>query len=156
MNVKVVNKKASDNEYFHLDFHLSMNMLLNYILENYGYEGVIEYITKFTKAYHKPLMEQLKKGSLLPLKEYIEEIYKKEKWQVDIEFNEDNLTFSIESCPGVTHIIKNRQIPSITYIETYNTLYKVICENTPFKYNLLNYDKSNGKSTHIFTRRIKV
>jgi len=149
----VVNKKASDNEYFHLDFHLSMNMLLNYILTNYGYEGVVEYIKQFTKVYHKPLIEKLNKGSLLPLKEYIEEIYKKEKEKVDILYDKDKLIFSINKCPGITHILKNNQKPSKAYVETYNTLYKTICEGSPFTYELVYFDKKTGKSKHQFTRR---
>lgn len=153
MEKKVVNKKASDNEYFHLDFHLSMNMLLDYILTNYGYEGVVEYIKQFTKTFHKPLIENLKNGSLLPLKEYIEEIYIREKCQVDITYNKDKLIFFIKTCPGITHILKNNQQPSKAYVETYNTLYKTICEKSPFSYKLISFNKETGKSKHQFTRR---
>jgi len=155
MSIKVIEKKASDNEYFHLDFHLSMNMLLDYIIDNYGYEGVIEYITQFTKQYHKPLIDKLKRGDLLSLQQYIEKIYTKEKWAANIKYNKNELIFSIESCPGISYIKSKGQIPSKAYVETYKTLYKVLCEKTPFEYTLVKYNENDGKSTHKFTRRKK-
>ncbi|MCK5811538.1 MAG: hypothetical protein KAG94_01445 [Clostridiales bacterium] len=153
MAKQILDVRATDNEYFHQDFHLSMNMLLDYILEKYGNEGVIEYLKDFTKAYHKPLRAQLKNGNLQPLMIYIKELYKKEKWEVKITKTTDKLQFSINSCPGMTYILSKKMTPSAAYIETYRTVYQSICEGTPFLYELIKFDKETGKSIHLFTRR---
>ncbi len=153
MALKILDVRAADNEYYHKDFHLSMNMLLDYILENYGNEGVIEYLNDFSKVYHKPLIDQLKKGNIQPLETYIKELYKKEKWEIKISATVDKLEFSINSCPGMTYILSKGKIPSTVYIETYRTVYQSICEKTPFIYELKSFDKSSGKSSHVFTRR---
>ncbi|MBN2852945.1 MAG: hypothetical protein JXQ23_09455 [Clostridia bacterium] len=155
MGKKILDRKASDNEYFHRDFHLSMNMLLDYILMRFGLESVKEYLTEYTKAYHQPLIQELKKGNLEALKEYIEEIYEKEKWPVNIEYSNDNLTFSIEACPGMSYIIDSHQTPSEAYIETYRTTYGAMCEDTTFHYEMNSFDQATGKSRHSFTRRDK-
>ncbi len=152
MAQKILDVRAADNEYYHQDFHLSMNMLLDYILEKYGEKGVVEYLTDFTIAYHKPLINQLKKGEIQPLETYIRELYKKEKWEVAIDSTIDKLQFSINSCPGMTYIISKGLIPSAAYIETYRTVYKSICKDTPFSYDLIEFNKVTGKSSHLFKR----
>lgn len=153
MALKILDVRAADNEYYHQDFHLSMNMLLDYILEKYGNEGVIEYLRDFTKTYHIPLINQLKKGSIQPLETYIKELYKSEKWEVETKITAGKFEFSIKSCPGMTYILSKGLTPSKAYIETYRTVYQSICKKTPFRYELKAFDKSSGKSSHVFTRR---
>ena len=94
------------------------------------------------------------KRGLAAIKEYLEGIYSKEKSSISIIMDsDDELTASVELCPAVEHIRKNKNEPSKQYIETTRTVYRTICENTPYAFELLNYEDLTGKTKMRFFRR---
>src|SRR5690606_27892865 len=90
-NIKVMSRTAADNKYLHKDFHQSMNLLIDYIYNNFGKDNLIENLKQFTNAYHQPLNELLKAGDLNALADYFSDIYKKEEWPVKINVKEGHL-----------------------------------------------------------------
>ncbi len=148
-------RKAADNKYLHKDFHQSMNILLTFILENYGKDKLIEYLVQYSRAYHKPLHEKLKNGDLNALYIYLTEIYATEEWPVEIIFDreKEEISFSQESCPAISQIKLLGGRPCDFYFETYNTVYKTLCEDTPFTYHLVFFDIETGTCKQIFKRK---
>ena len=65
----VMDRKAADNEYFHRDFHSSMNMGVHYVGENYGMDAVREYLTKYTLNVYKPVLAAMKENGLAPIED---------------------------------------------------------------------------------------
>jgi hypothetical protein len=47
MPKEVMRRKASDNDYLHRDFHLTLNMGIEYLREKFGDEAVGEYLEQF-------------------------------------------------------------------------------------------------------------
>lgn len=146
-------RNASDNKYLHKDFHISMNILLNYIYENFGGNNLIQYLRNFTQAYHKPLYEQMKKGNLTVLEEYLNRIYEREEWPVTIKCTDDFLEMEQKSCPGISYMRSKGIIPCPLYRETYHTVYKTLCEETPFEYVLVFFDEETGRCRQLFKRK---
>ena len=153
--MKVVDRRASDNKYLHRDFHISMNMLMEYIHDEYGPAALTKYLQQFSQAYNSQRTKELKKGNLLGLREYFVDIYEKEEWPASIELKDDVLMVSQESCPGITHIKNNGHTPVEQYIETYTTVYEAMCEDTPYEYILEEYDSKTGACRQRFQRRVK-
>ncbi len=145
--------RASDHEYYHPEFHLSMNILLDYLLDRYGEDGVTAYLRRFAEAYHKPLAETLKRGDLGPLEDYFEGIFGKERQEIEVERNANELVIRVPACPGMRHIRARGSEPSECWVETYKTVYSALCEGTPFFYELVSYDPRTGAGTHRFSRR---
>ena len=152
-NVLVMNRKNSDNEYLHKDFHISMNLLLEYIYDKYGKEAVIDYLKRFTRAYHSPITIELSQGYLTALIDYFEDIYGKEGSRIDMEFTNESLVLTIPSCPAVEHILKKGEKLSKVHRYTYETVFETICENTQFEYILDRYNEETGGGIHIFKKR---
>ena len=150
---KVMERKASDNKYLHKDFHLSMNILLSYIYENFGKEKLIGYLGQYAEAYHQPLKRELQTGDLGALYRYFTGIYEKEEWPVKINYGENVLEISQDACPGITHIRAKGQKPCPHYEETYHTVYSTLCTNTPFEYALEYFDAETGACKQRFTRK---
>lgn len=151
--MKVIERRASDNKYLHKDFHISMNMLLQYIHDEYGSDAVTEYLRQFAMEFHSPLSKSLRENGLTQAAEYFHDIYEKEEWPVLITLKDDVLTISQESCPGITHIKKNGHKPMEQYIETYTTIYMTLCESTPYEYVMEKYDPETGACRQRFQRR---
>lgn len=153
--MKVVERKASDNKYLHRDFHISMNMLMEYISKEYGPSALTEYLMQFSCEFHSKRKEDLQKGDLSILYNYFLETYKKEEWAVSIEFKNDILIISQERCPGISHILKSGYKPVEQYIETYTTVYSTLCKDTPYEYIMESFDPKTGKCRQRFQRRSK-
>jgi hypothetical protein len=150
---KVMKRSASDNKYLHKDFHVSMNIVLSYIYENFGKEELINYLRQYSEAYYKPLNQQLQNGDITPLVEYFKDIYAKEEWPVQIKHGEDFLEISQESCPGISQIRSKGSIPSPYYFETYKTVYETLCKNTPFTYELQYFNEETGACRQLIKRK---
>ena len=63
----VMDKKSSDNEYFHPDFHSSMNMGIHYVGEHYGKDGVVEFLTRYANNVYK---KEIQYGIILRVKSF--------------------------------------------------------------------------------------
>jgi hypothetical protein len=144
-------RKASDNKYLHKDFHITLNILLDYVDDRFGREAVIEYLSQYTRAYHRPLHDQLKAGNMSALLDYLTRIYQKEEWPVQILSGEHFIELQQYACPGMSHIKASRCLPSPCYVETYRTVYEVLCEDTPVQYHLQYFDNETGACTQLFT-----
>lgn len=152
-DIKIMSRTAADNKYLHKDFHQSMNLLMDYIYNNFGKERLIQYLKQFTKTYHQPLQESLQSGDINVLVDYFSDVYEKEEWPVRIEIKEDCLEIEQDGCPGISHIKSMGQVPTPLYIETYRTVYTTLCESTPFEYTLVCFDNETGACKQLFSKR---
>jgi len=151
--MKIIERKAADNKYLHRDFHISMNMLMEYICKEYGSAALIEYLAQFTQEFHSKRKKCLQKGDLGCLEKYFKETYEKEEWPVHIEFTNDVLIISQETCPGISYLRKSGHKPVEQYIETYTTVYKTLCQDTPYEYVMESFNSDTGKCRQRFQRR---
>ena len=149
-SVKVMERKASDNKYLHKDFHISMNLLMKYIYDNFGEEALIAYLKQYSRAYFKPLNQKLKTGDKEALTDYFRDIYEKEEWPVKITTNENSVEIIQDACPGISHIMSKGWRPCPFYRETYSTVYKTLCEETPFEYILEYFNEETGACKQLF------
>lgn len=103
-DTEVMERKASENEYFHKDFHSSMNMGIHYIGTNYGMEGVKEYLTRFTRNVYQSVIDDIKSRGLVALEDKIKDTYMKEKQphvlETDLFHDKKMLSINIVWCPG--------------------------------------------------------
>lgn len=150
---KVMERRSSDNKYLHKDFHISQNILMGYIYRSFGADALINYLEQFAIAYHKPLNQKLKQGHTGALLNYFTGIYKKEEWPVKITSGEDYVEIEQDACPGISHITAKGGKPCPCYRETYQTIYKTLCKNTPFEYILKNFDDETGACKQLFLRK---
>ncbi len=151
--MRVIERRASDNKYLHRDFHISMNMLMEYISREYGPIALTEYLAQFSREFHSKRKECLQNGDLGCLEKYFKNVYKKEEWPLFIELKNDVLILSQDSCPGISYLQKNGYKPVEQYIETYTTVYRTLCQDTPFEYVMDSFDSDTGKCRQRFQRR---
>ncbi|MCM8789327.1 MAG: hypothetical protein NC907_06020 [Candidatus Omnitrophica bacterium] len=144
MNRLVMRRKASDNVYFHPQFHIAMNMMIDYIEKNFGKEAVRVYLRQFASVYYKPLKEKIEKQGLKALTHYIEELYRKEGGKVKIFCDKNSLKVCVKKCPAVSYIKKKKQRLSRSFFETTRTIYETILEETDFEFKMDKYDRKTG------------
>ena len=152
MSKQVMDRRASDNECLHKDFHGALSAGIEYLQNNYGADSVRDYLRKFAKTYYAPLREKLGSEGLSALKEHFEELYAVEGGEVEIDLRTDELLVRVKSCPAVTHMRANGYPVAELFVETTKTVNEALCEGSEFSAELVEYDRQSGRSLQRFYR----
>ena len=150
-----IERKASDNKYLHKDFHISADIGITYVGENYGDRAVKDYLTQYTKSFYKLLAEDVNKNGLKSLEENFINVYNKEEWRkyLHTELTEDKLNVKIDKCPAVVFMKSTGHTPSKWYKETTYTVYAVLAEMCGLEFTVNYYNEEDGSTEFEFTRR---
>lgn len=137
-------QKASDNPYFHKDFHIAFNYGIEYIHKKFGEEAVREYLIQFARSLYAPLMKAIKEKGLVAIKDHYERIYKIEGADFDMDYSEDELLIRLSSSPAVMYIKSKGYVVSQLFSETVDAVNKTICESSQYEFEMLEYKEENG------------
>ena len=153
---EVMDRKASENEYFHKDFHSSMNMGIHYIGTHYGMEGVEEYLKRFTRNVYQSLIEDIKNRGLVSLGDKIKDTYIKEKQPQVLEMvlspDEKMLSINIVCCPGIKHLKDTGREVSEWYRYTTEIVMKTLANDAGYLFLMDSYDEDTGASAYRFVK----
>lgn len=155
MPKEVMNRTSSDNIYLHQDFHIGLNLGIQYLHQHYGENAVREYIRQCVLSFFSPLIEDIKKQGLIAIKEHYDRIYRLEGVIPKFDLSENKLTIAIDACPAVLYLRKKNIPVEELFFETTKTMNEILCEGTPFFSILSEYDKQSGASIQNFYRRKK-
>lgn len=149
----IMDRKASENEYFHPDFHSSMNMGIHYVGENYGLEAVREYLTRYTKNVYCKVIDDIKARGLDAIADKIADTYTKEKATdaIVIENKENELCVSVSYCPAVKHLKATGRQVSAWYRYTTEVVMGVLAGSIGATFVMDSYDDTNGAAKYHFS-----
>ncbi len=153
-DTEIMDRKASDNEYFHKDFHSSMNMGIEYIGSKYGMTDVSEYLVMYTEDVYKTEIENIKKNGLCAIKDKIQDTYIKEKAEdaVSFELTENKLCVSVKYCPAVRHLKATGRKVSDWYRYTTEIVMEELAKAGGFTFQMKSYDEETGSCEYAFTK----
>jgi hypothetical protein len=153
MAKEVMRRQASDNEYLHKDFHGALSAAIEYLDERYGEEAVRDYLREFTTTFYAPLIREIARRGLAPLRDHFQRVYEREGGAAELRLTEDELLIRVTACPAVTHMRQNGYRVARLWVETTRTVNEALCEGTPFAAELVEYDDQTGASVQRFFRR---
>lgn len=148
----VMDRRASDNEYFHPDFHSSLNRGIEYLGANYGGEAVEEFLTRYTKRVHGAKLEAVGRDGLAALEEMIRETYRKERSEdaLTVSRTEDALSIEIAYCPAVKHLHSIGRVMSSWYPETSRIPMETFAQAGGFRFVWESYEEASGAARFRF------
>lgn len=153
MPKQTMHRTASDNVYFHQDFHGALSASIDYLHDNYGEQAVRQYLWQFAKSFYAPLTAALNSHGLVAVKEHFNRIYSLEGGSAHFEMAENELRIEVDACPAVTHMRRHGYPVARLFQETTNTVNQAICDGTPFVAELVEYEEQSGRSVQRFYRR---
>jgi hypothetical protein len=149
-----MHRNAADNEYFHKDFHSSLNNGINYLGKNYGVEVLKDYLQKFTNNVYKNVIANISKRGIEAIKEKIVDTYIKEKSEEVLHIKEeaDKTIFEIDYCPAVKHLndTGRKVTPWFEYSTT--VIMEVFAKYAGLKFTMEAYDPATGKAKYRFSK----
>jgi hypothetical protein len=152
-DTEIMDRKAAENEYFHPDFHSSMNMGIHYVGENYGMDAVREYLTMYTNDVYGKVVEDGKARGLAAIAAKIVDTYTKEKAldALTIEDKGNELYVSIAYCPAVKHLKATGRKVSEWYRYTTEIVMDVLAQAIGAEFSMDSYDDATGAANYHFT-----
>lgn len=148
----VMDRRASDNEYFHRAFHGSLNKGISYLEENYGEDHVRAYLTKFSNDFYRPVAEAAKERGLAAIEEKILDSYAKEHAPeaVHTELTADCLTVTVDFCPAEAFLKSvGVEISPLYYLST-EVVMETLAKNSGFQFAMDHYDPATGAAKYRF------
>lgn len=145
-------RKSSDNKYFHPDFHIALDRGIRYLGEHFGDEDVKNFLTDFTKSYYSPLIKRINKDGLIHMKKHLENIYKIESAYDALKVTEGDNRLDVEIiyCPAVKYMKSVGYTPSRWFFETTDTVNSVIAGETGYNFELYDYHSETGHTKYSF------
>ena len=153
-NTVIMDRKASENEYFHRDFHSSMNMGIHYVGENYGMDAVREYLTRYTNNVYSKVIEDIKIRGLQAIADKIQDTYTKEKASdaLVLDMTDDTLNVSILYCPAVKHLHSTGRVVTKWYRYTTEIVMEVLAAAAGYRFTMESYDEETGAAKYSFAK----
>lgn len=148
----IMDRKASDNEYFHRDFHSSMNMGAHYLGDKFGLDDLKAYLTRYTKNVYKPVIEDMKVRGLAALEAKIRDTYEKEKTleALETKLTDTSLEVAVAFCPAVKHLHATGREVSPWYRYTTEVVMETLAEIGGFRFTMESYDEATGAAKYRF------
>ena len=154
-NTVIMDRKASDNEYFHKDFHSSLNKGIEYLGTHHSVEDITEYLTRYAKNVKWQVIEAAKKDGVKSIEDFILDTYKKDHCEdaVTTEISEDGklLTVKISYCPAVKHLHNTGRIVTKWYPMTTTVVMETIAKEAGLTFTMKSYDEETGAAEYTFS-----
>ena len=152
-NTLQMHRNAADNEYYHKDFHSSMNNGIQYLGENYGEKTIVEFLKRVAKNIYKREIADIKKDGINAISEVIKETYQKEKSSqvLNITKDKNSLLVKVDYCPAVKHLNDTGRIVSKWFNLTTSVIMEEFAKAAGVTFNMKEYLPSSGKAEYAFT-----
>jgi hypothetical protein len=151
-NTETLEVKAGEHEYFHPDFHSSMNMGLRYVGETHGTEAVRAYLARYARNVYCKVIEDAKARGLAAIEKMIANTYALEKASDAVSFvrTDSALTVNVSYCPAVRHLRKTGREVCEWFPLSTESVMQTIAREAGFGFEMLAYDAETGAAKYTF------
>ena len=147
--------RPSDHEYFHPEFHNSMNQCIQFIGDRHGMNALEEYLTDYTEHVYKPVFEGMKKDPIGVIEKIIRDTYRQEKAEnvLSIERTEKSLSVHIEYCPAVKYLHDTGRIVTKWFEASTRVVMQTLANHANLNFVMEAYDEATGAASYRFETR---
>ena len=153
-DTEIMDRKASENEYFHRDFHSSLNMGAEYLGTRYGTEGTVDFFHRYADRVYARQTKEIREQGLPALRKMIADTYRKEKAEDAVSFEETErvLAVTVAYCPGVAHLKKTGRAVSRWYRYATEAVMERVAGACGLGFRMEAYEDGTGAARYRFER----
>ncbi len=149
--IRVLDRKASDSEYLHRDFHGVLCYSIKYLDENYGPEATRRYLQQVGETVYSPLIESLRREGLPALERHWRDVFTKESGRFELSYEGGTLVLTVYECPAIAHLKRVNQLFTERYCETTVVVNETICRRAGYRCSC-EYERGEGRCVQRFWR----
>jgi hypothetical protein len=135
----------------HKDFHGALSYGIQFLVEQYGEEGLREFIGRLADTVYAPLVADLKARGLIALEEHWRRVFDLEEGEYRIEYGNDELIFSVQRCPAVSHMQAQGYAVAPHFCEHTRIVNEAVCERAGYR-SSVEYDQSRASCVQRFRK----
>jgi len=149
---RTMERAASDNVYFHPEFHNSLNAGVDYVGERFGMDGLREFFSQYVQNVLGHMAEDVKERGLAAVAEWIRGSYQKEHAldQLEMVLTARSLDVHVKSCPAVGHIRSLGYTVSPWYRCTTELVMEALAELCNLHFTMRFYEVETGRTQYRF------
>lgn len=149
-DTEVMERKASENEYYHQDFHSSMNMGIQFLGEEYGTDEVRSYLIRYTNNMYRNELDDLRRGGLNAIKDIVEQSYRKERATdaMSAEVSDNAMHIFIHYCPAVRYLRSTGRNVSPWFRYTTETVLERLAGMAGYRFAVKSYEEKTGRAQY--------
>ena len=153
-DVEVNEIRSKDMEYFHRDFHSSLNMGIDYMAKEHGEEALIDYLKMYTKHVYNKAFENIQGDPLDAIAAHIQGTYLREKAQDVLHIQNDGKTLSvrIDYCPAVKHLRETGRDVSAWFQYATTVVMQEIASFAGVHFEMDDYNAETGAAAYHFCK----
>ena len=154
-NTEILDIKPSEHEYFHRDFHSSLNMGIDFLAKEHGEEALRDYLKLYTLHVYKPVFEKMKQGAMNAIEEKIRKTYHLEHADdvLSIEKKDGKMNVKIAYCPAVKHLHETGRKVSAWFKLGTEVVMQTLAECGGLKFAMESYDDATGAAAYSFAEK---
>lgn len=142
-------------KYLHPEFHVSMDRGAGFVMDNYGKEGLQEYLTQFALAFHVPLLKNIQEKGISAIADYLTWLYDTEEAPDALRMvqTEDELAVTVHYCPAVKYMKGRGYTPSACYEYCTSMVYGALAEAAGLGFEMILYNHNTGAAQFRFYKK---
>jgi len=153
-DVEILDIKPDDHDYFHRDFHSSLNMGIDYMGREHGVTALDDYLRLYTQHVYKRTIEAMAKDPFAAIEANIRETYRLEKASDLVHITKDGKTLHvrIDYCPAVKHLRDTGRDVSQWFDHATSVVMKTLADHAGLSFTMEAYDHQTGAAAYTFTK----
>lgn len=135
----------------HKDFHGALSFGLQFLEDQYGVDGMCEFLEGLAGSVYRPLVEDLRKRGLDALRDHWKTIFDLEGGGAEMKMEDGTLVLTVHSCPAVTHMRQHNYRVSDHFCEHTRIVNESVCRAAGYA-SSVDYDQEAGRCVQRFWR----
>ncbi len=150
--VEILRIIPEEQEYFHPDFHSSLNMGIDYVGKEHGKDALIDYLVRYTLNVYKPVIKEMESDPLQAIENKIRDTYKLEKAEDALTIVNDGkkLSVAVSYCPAVKHLRATGRDVSEYFSYSTEIVMRTLAEQGGLGFEMESYDEESGAAKYRF------
>jgi len=133
----------------HKDFHGALSYGIQFLVDNYGLEGLQKYLDGLSSSVYAPLVKDLEEQGLDALRKHFDEIFTLEKGKFEFREEDNTLVFDVKECPAIAHMKAQDYEISPHFCEHTRMLNEAICTKAGYQ-SSVDYNQEKGRCVQRF------
>ena len=153
-NTEVMAITSKDSEYFHPDFHSSLNMGIEFVAREHGEDALRAFLTRYTRNVYGCTLKKMPGDPFGTLEERIRETYALEKAEdaLALERTDGCLAVRILYCPAVRHLQKTGREVSGWFRLSTEVVMDTFASAGNVVFTMVSYDEKTGAAEYRFEK----
>lgn len=133
----------------HKDFHGAFSYGIQFVIENYGLDGLRAYLERLADTVYAPLVKALEVEGLVALRDHWDRIFALEGGKYELREEGEALVLEVRECPAIAHMKQQGYAIDPHFCEHTRILNEAICSRAGYR-SAVEYDQAAGRCVQRF------